>query len=252
MEVRFIDVRTTARWILPRSWYSGLKKVWHRLYGFLYGHNLKRLAQFFGTDKATTHDYVTHYEKLFAPIRTRRLRLLEIGIGGYADPTSGGTSLRMWKAYFARSEIFGLDVHDKRPARERRIHTIQGDQSDPQFLRYLASALGELDLIIDDGSHHNADVISSFQALFPTLKPGGFYAIEDVQTSYWLEFGGNPENHDDRSTTSGYFRALADMINYPEFRDRKLEIGDLVKSVSAVHFYHNLIVVQKRSIPSRS
>jgi 8-demethyl-8-alpha-L-rhamnosyltetracenomycin-C 2'-O-methyltransferase len=151
----------------------------------------------------------------------------------------------MWRAYFPKAQIIGVDLHDKRRHREKRINTIQADQSDHIALRRLAKTVGEADIIIDDGSHVNADVIATFETFFPLVLSGGFYAIEDVQTSYWPEFGGNPDHHDDPKTTMGYFRKLVDEINRTEFRSKPAN-RSLAENIMAFHFYHNLILVQKQ------
>ena len=36
------------------------------------------------------------------------------------------------------------------------------------------------DIIIDDGSHDPKDQIKSFESLFPSLKCGGVYVVEDI------------------------------------------------------------------------
>ena len=56
------------------------------------------------------------------------------------------------------------------------------DQSDGERLAAIAAeALGEggLDLVIDDASHLAEPTRASFDALFPLLRPGGLYLIED-------------------------------------------------------------------------
>ena len=58
----------------------------------------------------------------------------------------------------------------------------------------LKSINSELDIIIDDGSHINEHVIRTFQYLFPKLKPGGIYVVEDTQTSYRQDYGGDDKN----------------------------------------------------------
>ncbi len=47
---------------------------------------------------------------------------------------------------------------------------------------------GELDLVIDDGSHLAEPTRTSFDTLFPLLAPGGFYIIEDWAWEHWPEF----------------------------------------------------------------
>jgi cephalosporin hydroxylase len=85
----------------------------------------------------------------------------------------------MWAKYFPKSEILGIDLYDKSLLDYRRIKTFQGRQSDEEFL----AQFNNLDIIIDDGSHINSDVIKSFEILFPRLNLGGYYCIEDTQVS---------------------------------------------------------------------
>jgi hypothetical protein len=62
-----------------------------------------------------------------------------------------------------------------------------------------------VDIIIDDGGHINSDVISSFEILFPKLNNFGFYIIEDIENSYWMESGGNEEDINDSKTINELF-----------------------------------------------
>ena len=41
-----------------------------------------------------------------------------------------------------------------------------------------------IDLVIDDASHVYEPTLASFETLFPHLRPGGLYIIEDWQWSY--------------------------------------------------------------------
>ena len=153
---------------------------------------LSRLAVRYGTDKWGVHLYTPVYHRLFAPLRDRAVRLLEIGVGGYGSPVSGGASLRMWADYFPYGRVVGLDVVAKRLDLGPRISLVQGAQSDLPALARLWEEHGPFDIVIDDGSHLVGDVLTSFRALFPRLEPGGFYAVEDVQTAFWPLYGGNP------------------------------------------------------------
>lgn len=56
------------------------------------------------------------------------------------------------------------------------------DQTDGEtLLRLLEQRFGEAppDMIIDDASHAFAATVASFETLFPRLRPGGLYLIED-------------------------------------------------------------------------
>jgi hypothetical protein len=67
-----------------------------------------------GTNKFGMHDYTPNYHKLFAHLRTAPIRILEIGVGGYADDDRGGQSLEVWRDYFPHAQIVGIDIQ-KRP-----------------------------------------------------------------------------------------------------------------------------------------
>jgi hypothetical protein len=205
------------------------------------------LAVRHGTDKWGGHGYARHYDTHFARLRQAPVRLLEIGIGGDEDPHAGGASLRMWRDYFPQGRIHGVDVWDKRPHDGERITTHKGSQDDRAFLEALCREHGPFDVIVDDGSHHNRHVLASFDILYPHLKPGGLYAIEDAQTAYWRPFGGSSVNVASRRTSIGFAKSLVESLNWREL-DRPGHRPSLYdQTVVGLHFYHNLIIVDKDS-----
>ena len=125
-------------------------------------------------------NYFQEYDTYLAEYRDRPIRIMEIGV-------QGGGSLSMWKEYFPNAKIVGVDIDDCSRFKTEDISIFQGDQADPTFL---ASIPGEFDIIIDDGGHTMRQQQVSFRELFPRLKEGGMYVIEDLHTSYWPEFGG--------------------------------------------------------------
>ncbi|MEZ5182069.1 MAG: class I SAM-dependent methyltransferase [Acidimicrobiales bacterium] len=63
-----------------------------------------------------------------------------------------------------------------------RVHAVYGvDQSDRDALLAALAPMGPepLDLVLDDASHRYDETLASFDLLFPRLRPGGVYAIED-------------------------------------------------------------------------
>jgi len=170
---------------------------------------------------------------------------LEIGIGGYEDPEMGGGSLRVWRTYFYRSCIYGIDIYDKSVHEEKRIKTFKGSQVDEKFLSKVVKNIGGIDIIIDDGSHVNDHVIFSFKYLFPILDDNGLYIIEDTQTSYWNHAGGTSENFNSKSTIMGFFKSLVDGLNYEELEIENYEANYYERNIVSIHFYHNLIFIQK-------
>ncbi|NUT46178.1 MAG: class I SAM-dependent methyltransferase [Saccharothrix sp.] len=212
------------------------------------GADLTELAGRYGTDKWGIHRYTPHYERYFEPLRDRPLTLLEIGVGGLGsdDPAAGGASLRMWKHYFPRALVYGIDIVDKQVLSEQRLTVLQADQSDPADLAAVVERTGPLDIVIDDGSHRSADVLTSFRALFPHVRPGGWYVVEDVQTAYWPRFGGRSDDLADPTTSTGFLKALVDGLNHQEvLAEAGRPPGEHDLAVKGVHFHHNVVFVEK-------
>jgi hypothetical protein len=142
-------------------------------------------ASVFTRTYAKPHDYARHYDKLFGHLRHEPVKILEIG-------AAGGEGIQMWGEYFDHPDtrIFGVDIVSNTnpwntPGRNGRYFFNQGDQSSPTFWAcWLADHGGDLDIVIDDGGHYNDGIITSFGNLWPVVKPGGFYAIEDLGCSY--------------------------------------------------------------------
>lgn len=205
---------------------------------------LPELARHFGTDKWGQHRYAQHYQRHLEHLRDQPINLLEIGVGGYTDPDRGGESLRTWKAFFPHAQIFGLDLHDKSGLEEDRIRIFRADQSRADTLRLVAEQIGRVDVVVDDGSHLSPHVRTSFDTLFPMLAKDGVYAIEDLQTSYWPEWQGS-EDLQHRSTSMALVKDLVDGLNYEEFVDEAYQPTYTDLHVTAVHAYHNLVLIQK-------
>ena len=125
--------------------------------------DLCQLAVHFKTDKWGTHRYAQHYQRHLQHLRNDSFNLLEIGIGGYSKAGKGGASLRMWKHFFPAAHVYGMDIRDKSFVDEDRITTFVADQSDPESLRAVAGKIGELDVIIDDGSHLSPHILVTFE-----------------------------------------------------------------------------------------
>jgi hypothetical protein len=201
---------------------------------------LARLAALHGSDKVPN---CSVYEQYLGNIRNQVFCLLEIGVGGYDDPQTGGSSLRMWRDYFPRAHIFGVDIHDKSAHEGDRIRIFRGSQDDPGFLRSVVDEMGRLDLVIDDGSHISSHVIRSFEILFPLLSNGGLYIVEDVGTSYWKDCGGS-DDFSTPGTSMYYLKRIADGMNYFAFRHPYTPLyADI--NTRFVHFYRNFVILQK-------
>jgi len=156
--------------------------------------SLSELADLHGSDKGTIgptpnwagHLYTPVYERYLAHRRDEPIALLEIGIGaGRAKirrgrNREGGASLKMWRDYFPRARIYGLDMFDASHLDDGRVRTFRGDQSDLDCLAAVVAQTGPLDVIVDDGSHRAMHQQTTLGFLFEHLSPGGLYFIEDL------------------------------------------------------------------------
>lgn len=155
---------------------------------------LNDLGRKHGTDKSSDgkradqvgrgHDYLRVYEKFLEPHRRTATRMLEIGV-------QRGSSVRMWRDYFEKATIFGLDIAESaRNSAGDRIEIRLVDQSDAKALSAFAVANGPFDVIVEDGSHIWGHQITSLQTLLGHVRPGGVYIVEDLHTSYSPSFAG--------------------------------------------------------------
>lgn len=146
--------------------------------------NLSELAQLHKSDKCDSNhtfaglSYTDIYSRYFEPIRYQHLNILEIGV-------LRGASLRMWKEYFPNSIIYGLDIDPAcKNYEEDRIHITVGSQTDSSVLQQVVNEAQLFDVIIDDGSHVNRMIETSFKYLWPHLVSKGWYIIEDLGCSF--------------------------------------------------------------------
>lgn len=142
---------------------------------------MKPLFENHNTDKLLS-DYIEKYENILIPFLDKDIRLLELGV-------FNGGSLFMWRDYFSKGIICGLDLNDiKIEDYTGRIKLYKGSQDDVQLLEQIAkeNAPQKFDIIIDDCAHVGEIAKRSYRYLFDNhLKSGGIYVIEDWGTGYW-------------------------------------------------------------------
>jgi methyltransferase family protein len=160
--------------------------------------------------------YLSEYLRLFGAELDSIRRIVELGV-------AEGASLLAWSRLCPQAACLGVDLH--RPARLElalarlgiadRVELLVGDHNEPDGF---ASAIPEgVDLIVDDGSHRLMPTERCFRTLFPKLRPGGWYCIEDWGAGYWESFGG-PE--------SGVHRLVYELVDEIAIKDRmKPEAG---------------------------
>lgn len=209
---------------------------------------LDSLACKYKSDKGSWHhNYTPTYEKYLNPIRNSVKTVLELGVGGYEFPDKGGESLRMWKDYFPKAKIHGVDLYDKSQIEEDRIKTYIIPQDNGTRLHKLIEVIGEPDIIIDDASHINALTIASFKLLFPKLKSGGIYFIEDIETNYWADIYGGSKDLEtiNKETIMDYMMRMSHYLN-PESTPYTGGLAGISCFIEGIHFHRGVIVITKK------
>lgn len=127
------------------------------------------------TDKAVDHNFTPWYHSKLNHLRNLPINVLEIGV-------FHAQSLRTWKDYFPKANIYGFDINDRRCYIEERIFIEQGDQTDIPFIQSVFDDI-KFDLIIDDGGHTMFQQQTTFVNIFDRLNNNGVYILEDLHTS---------------------------------------------------------------------
>ena len=181
--------------------------------------------------------FIELYEKYFSRFQKSEINILEIGV-------DEGHSLRIWREFFPKAKICGIDILEKKFTIEN-VEILKGDQSDFNFLESLINKYKNFDIIIDDGSHQSKHIIKSFNFLFPYLNTNGIYVIEDLQTSYIPRFGGSRINLKKKFSSMNFLKSLTDSINYekndkPFFNKNKFD-----GKVKSIFFHQNIVFITK-------
>ena len=134
------------------------------------------------SDKHYWHRYTDTYRDAFAVLGDVR-RVIEFGV-------FHGASIRWLAECFPEAEIVGADILPMQPdwPRDPRISYRRIDQADRSGVRAMLEGIeGDVDLIIDDGSHipqHQATCLAEGVA---RVHSGGLYVLEDICTSHPLQ-----------------------------------------------------------------
>lgn len=135
------------------------------------------IARELGNDKFTdtyAYRYFDFYERELRGLKPERI--VEIGV-------QGGKSLRLWKRLFPAAEVIGVDVD---PAvKVKGFEVVHADQAEPGAFDWLDWA----DFVIDDGGHTMRQQVRTFAAVWPKVRAGGVYVIEDLHTGWMHGYG---------------------------------------------------------------
>ncbi|WP_253913256.1 class I SAM-dependent methyltransferase [Pseudoruegeria sp. HB172150] len=110
----------------------------------------------------------------------------------------------MWLEFFPKAHIHGLDVSDFGWFTHDRFTFHRCDMNERENIASAAADMPNFDIIIDDASHASHHQQNAFLELFPPLKSGGLYIIEDLR---W-----QPETYElpDITKTAVLFRGFSE------------------------------------------
>jgi len=162
---------------------------------------------------------------------------------------SRGTAVRSRCGdYLPRSTIVGLDLQAKDVRLGPSVHFMQADQSDTEALNAVLARFDRPDIVIDDGSHMAGHIPTTFGVLWPALRSGGLYVVEDLSTSYYPSYGGAARPTPD--TGVGLAQQLVDDVqaldrafsDWAFLGDRPAPAHEQVRSV---HAYTGIVFIEK-------
>jgi hypothetical protein len=165
------------------------------------------------TDKRES-GLIARYEERFAELANKPISYLEVGIG-----KGGSLEWASWFFHNPHALIIGVDIHIPR-VKIPNVTMCRGDQDDPPGLSLLGLRYGPFDLVIDDASHLPRQTYNTFQALWPWVKKGGWYCVEDWNSPW---------------THGAYFEGVQNVVTSIVLLKKQLGIGEL-----AIHVYPNL------------
>ena len=160
--------------------------------------DLLRFANNVKTDKGVDiHNYIRAYDYFLKARRSEKLVFCEIGLlqdrfqtSSKQDRNSKGSSeesyptapsLRMWCDYLPNATVIGFDISTFQQPKDKKCFIVQGDQNSRDDLEKILDIEKRLDVVIDDALHASPHQQISLSYLFPHLKSGGLYFIEDLR-----------------------------------------------------------------------
>ncbi|APH60268.1 methyltransferase [Granulibacter bethesdensis] len=203
-----------------------------------------------GTDKSSRHhDFLNFYDRRFNYLRKEKFLFLEIGV-------YEGQSLSMWREYFENATILGIDINkDCMRFNDNGISVRIGDSSNVDFLFDIIKEFGKPLIVLDDGSHRWDHQISAFQTLFPILLKGGYYVVEDLDTSFRAHLKRVPFEGYSRISAFDYLSLLARRVvadsAFDDEPEHDLFIHENYRSVSTVEFARRTCVISKKTNSDR-
>lgn len=203
-------------------------------------------------------DYYKRYDDFLNHHKLSPRSVVEIG-------TFQGESTKIFARGLPEAKILSLDLH-MRPidfSAYPNVAYAQADQRKPdQLIAKLIQYFPEgIDLVIEDASHIGLLSKLTFDAVFPLLRSGGAYFIEDWGTGYWDSwldgsrfeyvrnepYAGNiPKrfpSHDFGMV--GFVKSLVDLTHESAIKNRQEDESKFSSRVSVLEFGEGICMLLK-------
>lgn len=199
------------------------------------------------------HDsYYEVYEKLFESKRNDNLNILEIGV-------DYGESSKTFSTYFKNSKLVGIDINLREIDFKEfsNFEYIKCEQTDKTGIEKIISEKlnNQIDIVIEDASHIGHLSKLTFDIIFPYVKSGGFYIIEDWGTGYWKSFNDGHEYfnpilmgkriHSHDFGMVGFVKSLVDEVGILDIKPTEDSKSNLVQRVKSITYHFGMVVVEK-------
>lgn len=122
------------------------------------------------TDK-TQQGYMPVYERIAAELGPAAA-VCEIGVWF-------GGSLATWQSLFPDGIIAGVDIDPESVWPDGTVKIVAGQDDEDLPGKLLEISPDGFDLIVDDASHEGKLTRRTWELLWPLVRPGGYYVIED-------------------------------------------------------------------------
>jgi len=190
------------------------------------------------SDKIWKHGYQRFYPTFLDKYQEHECELLEIGV-------HQEESIQLWKEYLPKSNISGIDIDVYSSSAHVTMYQLDQSKQD-ELLDFAKSKHETFDIILDDGSHVPDHQLLTLKTLWPCLKEGGTYIIEDIETSYWKKSSIYGYKFDARKVnTIESMKKIIDEINL-KFSLSKKNKG-FESDVESISFGENCIILIKKS-----
>ena len=192
--------------------------------------------------KITAHGYAKFYEDLFKPIKDKHLKILELG------SFYGNASAALF-FYFKNSLIHSADINpDMYKYKGSRLKNFFVDSSSREsIIKNILNQDTEFNIVIEDASHMLKDQIISLFMLFPKIKKGGIFIIEEIDFPEKKEDMRIGQNMPDLKTI---LKKIQSNEDFDTEYINKNEKEYFISNVSSISFFkgnlNELVVIRKK------